>query len=286
LISRIDEHLREAVLEDLGFGDITTDAVVSEGQIARAVIICKEKGLLAGLKEVAALFSSFECKVKILAKDGEPVAPGTKILLISGPARNILRVERVALNVLTRMSGIATETHRLVELVTHVKRGVRVAATRKSPPGMAYLDKRAVMLGGGDTHRFRLDDAVLIKDNHIALAGSVSRAVRKVRAKISFIKKIEVEVSNVSDAMEAVAAGADILLVDNAPPNIVRRVVEALKQNGMRGKVLVEASGRVTSRNITDYARSGVDVVSVGSLTHSPTALDMSLEIVTKGRLG
>ena len=189
--------------------------------------------------------------------------------------------ERTVLNIMMRMSGIATETRRLVDTLREAGLDVRVAATRKTAPGLRFLDKKAVMVGGGDTHRLRLDDAVLIKDNHVAIVGSVGEAVRKAKEAVSFAKKVEVEVQTPEEALEAARCGADIVMLDNMKPDQIRRAVELLKAEGLYGRIVLEASGGINPSNILEYASTGVHVVSLGYLTHSAKALDMSLELET-----
>ncbi len=266
--------------EDVGLGDITTDAVIPEGVRAEAVILAKASGIAAGISEVSRLFSHLDCKVKPLKHDAERIRRGDKVLRISGPASSILRGERVALNLLMRMSGIATLTRRFVEAVGKIDPRVKIACTRKTAPGLRLLDKKAVQIGGGDTHRLRLDDCILIKDNHLRIVGSVEKAVKRARERVSFTKKIEVEVSSLAEAVQAIQAGADIIMLDNLSPQEVGRIVRELRKRGLRGKVAIEASGGINLENASKYARTGVDVLSVGALTHSPKALDLSLEIV------
>jgi nicotinate-nucleotide pyrophosphorylase (carboxylating) len=211
--------------------------------------------------------------------DGAEIEKGQVFLKISGDARTILSAERTMLNLLSRMSGIATATKRLVEKLRKAGLATRVAATRKSAPGLSYFDKKAVLLGGGDPHRLHLDDMILIKDNHIAIVGSVEGTVEKAKLKSSFSKKIEVEVTKASDALLAAKAGADIVMLDNFSPKQVKQAVESFKKAGFFGKVLLEASGGITEVNLLEYASTGVDVLSLGALTHSVRALDISLEI-------
>ena len=204
------------------------------------------------------------------------------MLKMHGDARTILTVERALLNLLSRMSGIATATKDLVDKLRKAKLKTRVACTRKTAPGLLYFDKKAVETGGGDTHRLHLDDMILIKDNHLAVAGDVEDAVRKAKKNASFSKKIEVEVTRAEDVLRAVKAGADIVMLDNFSPAQIRRAIELMKRDKSFRKVLLEASGGITSKNIIDYASTGVDLVSLGELTQSSRALNMSLEITTK----
>jgi nicotinate-nucleotide pyrophosphorylase (carboxylating) len=186
------------------------------------------------------------------------------------------------LNLLSRMSGIATTTRRLTEKLEKAKAKAKIAATRKTAPGLLYFDKKAVLVGGGDPHRLHLDDMVLIKDNHIAIIGSVEEAVKKAKANVSFSKKIEVEVTRVQDALKAAEAGADVIMLDNFSPKQIKEAVASLKKTGFLGKVLLEASGGITAENLLEYASTQVDLISMGELTHSVKALDISLEITPR----
>ncbi len=277
-------ELEEYLAEDLGMGDITTEAVIPEGVRIEAEILAKASGTLAGVTEASHIFIILDCKVKPFKKDGEHVRKGEKILQITGEASSILRGERVALNLLMRMSGIATLTSQFVEVARKMNPQMKIACTRKTAPGLRLLDKKAVQLGGGDTHRLRLDDAILIKDNHLRIVGSVEKAVGRAKRHASFTKKIEVEVSNLADALEAVNAGADIILLDNLTPKDVRRIVQALRAKKLRDRVTIEASGGISFDNVAEYAGTGADVLSVGALTHSAKALDVSLEVVKTTR--
>ncbi len=265
--------------EDLGFGDLTTELLLPPEMQAKAWVKAKERGIVAGVQEAVLLFELEGVEVAESLSDGGAVEPGDAVIAVKGPAKAILGVERTALNILARMSGIATATRRMVEKLDKAGYSTRVAATRKTAPGLRYFDKRAVSIGGGDTHRTRLDDAVLIKDNHLALLGSVSEAVTLARKRASFTRKIEVEVKTPAEAVEAALAHADIIMLDNMAPSQVAETMRDLQEEGAREKVLVEASGGVTEENVLDYARLGVDIVSVGALTHSSKAMDLSLDI-------
>jgi len=198
---------------------------------------------------------------------------------INGSAKALLAGERTALNILGRMAGIATTVSKTAAQVSKVNPSTRIAATRKTLPGFGELDKKAVVLGGGDTHRFRLDDCVLIKDNHLALLPSITEAVKAARSAVSFTKKIEIEIESLEGAVEAAEAGADIIMFDNMPPGEIGRCLARLSELGLREGRIYEASGGITPENVGDYAASGVDVISMGSLTHSVRALDVKLEI-------
>ncbi|RLI22219.1 carboxylating nicotinate-nucleotide diphosphorylase [Candidatus Bathyarchaeota archaeon] len=275
----IERKLHEFLKEDLGQGDITTSILIPENIKVKAEIIAKENGVVAGIEEAKILLESLGVKAKELVKDGQKVSRGKTIMKIEGDARTILTAERTLLNLLSRMSGIATATNKIIEKVKSTGYKVRIACTRKTAPGLEYFDKKAVLLGGGDTHRLHLDDMILIKDNHIAIIGDVKRAVKIAREKASFSKKIEVEASSVDDAVEAAKAGADIIMLDNFAPKDIKRTVQRLEKEKLRKRVLIEASGRINERNILEFADSGVDIISLGSLTHSVKALDISLEI-------
>ncbi len=276
----LTEKLKAFIDEDVGLGDVTTDVLLPKDIKAVAEVRAKEAGVLAGVEEVKTLFELLSLKVTHSLRDGEALNPSCVVMKVEGDARSILVAERTALNILMRMCGIATATRNLVDKLHKAGCHSRVAATRKTAPGLRFFDKKAVSVGGGDTHRLRLDDAVLIKDNHIAMVGSVQEAVLKARRATSFTKKVEVEVRSVDEAVEAVKAGADIVMLDNMTSADVGEAVNTLKRLGLRGKALLEVSGGVTQDNIIEYSEKGVDIVSLGALTHSVKALDLSLEIV------
>jgi nicotinate-nucleotide pyrophosphorylase (carboxylating) len=220
-----------------------------------------------------------DCEGNSKVRDGQEVSGGTIVLDVRGPGLGLLKVERTLLNLLSHMSGVATATAELVAVVKKNGSSARIACTRKTLPGLRYFEKRAVELGGGDTHRLRLDDAVLIKDNHLALTGSITAAVRKAKERVSFTKKIEVEATSPGQAVEAAEAGADIVLLDNMTPVQVKKSLDLLETKKLRGRLLVEVSGGITKGNIAGYAIKGVDVISVGSITNSARAIDVSLKL-------
>ena len=273
------DKIKEFLREDLGYGDITSEALIPVDQRARARLFFREPGIASGLMEASIVFKILGCTVEVLAEDGDAVEPGQTLLELEGPAAAMLSGERTALNIVGRMAGIATTTARIVDEVNEASPGTRVAATRKTLPGLRDLDKRAVEHGGGDTHRFRLDDCVLIKDNHLELVPSVTEAVLRAREAVSFTKKIEVEVRSLEEAEEAALAGADIIMFDNMAPLEMRRCLTELEERGLRKGFIYEASGGITPENAADYAASGVDVISLGALTHSVRSLDVKLEI-------
>ena len=263
--------------EDYGRGDVTTDSVIAEGQTATAEIIAKEDCVVAGLAEVLFFVKQKGLEVEQKVSDGQRVSNGTIVAKVSGDAKKMLALERVSLNIISHLSGIATTTTKAVSIAERARKGVRIAATRKTTPGLRSLEKKAVELGGGDPHRADLQDMVLIKNNHIALVGSVKKAVQLAKKKVSFSKKIEVEVSSIEDAIKAVKAGADIIMLDNMRPAEIRNAVSELKKQKLRDRIEVEASGGVNFDNLADYAKSGADIISMGLLTHSAKSIDFSM---------
>lgn len=282
----LEEKLKQLLAEDIGLGDVTSAAVVPSGLTAEAAVKAKEAGTAAGVEEAVVLAESLGLNVKAEVADGEEIRNGQSIMRLSGDARTILSVERTLLNLISRMSGIATTTKKLAEKLKKVHATARIAATRKTAPGLLYFDKKAVLIGGGDPHRLNLSDMILVKDNHIAVAGSIESAVKNAKQNASFSKKIEVEVARVADVLKAAEAGADIIMLDNFSPKQIKAAVELLKKAGFFGKILLEASGGITAGNLLDYAAAQVDIISMGELTHSVRALDVSLEITRVGNKG
>jgi nicotinate-nucleotide pyrophosphorylase (carboxylating) len=280
---RLEGILTAFLSEDMGFGDITSNALIPRGQNAVARLYFKEPGVVAGLEEVATLFSMLGCKVKLLGVDGGEVDPKEVLLEARGDAKALLAGERVALNLISHLAGIATATRNVVVKARKVNPKIRVAATRKTLPGLRDLEKKAVELGGGDTHRLRLDDCVLIKDNHLELLPNVTEAIRLAREKVSFTKKIEIEVRSTKQAEEAARAGAEIIMLDNMNPSEIKSCLNYLQSIGLKDGRLFEASGGINASNLEEYAASGVDIASLGSLTHSVRSLDVKLEIKMSG---
>ena len=276
----LKEKISKFLEEDLGQGDITSLLTVPSGTIVEAEIVAKEPGVIAGIEEVLTLLESFGFQVRSLVSDGSRVEGKATLLEIVGDARTLLSIERTLLNLLTRMSGIATATSRLIEKVRSAGYKTRIACTRKVAPGLLYFDKRAVMLGGGDTHRLHLDDLIIVKDNHLIVVGDVGEAVKRVREAVSFSKKIEIEVSTGGEALEAAKAGADIVMLDNFSPQQIKNTMVLLDRGGLRSRVLIEASGGINEQNVLEFAATGVDILSFGEITDSAKALDMSLEVV------
>ena len=271
----LEEFLRAAVREDLGrAGDITTNAIVAADRTGSATIVARESGRISGLAAAVRVFTLLDpaCEIERLVRDGDSVTAHTALATLGGALRTILTGERTALNILGRLSGIATTTSRYVANVagTHAA----IVDTRKTTPGMRALEKAAVRDGGGRNHRFGLDDAILIKDNHVALAGGVTAAIVAARAFAGHLVMIEVEVDTLEQLDEALAAGAHIVLLDNFPPEAVSEAVRRAA-----GRALLEASGGVNLQTVGAIARSGVDLISVGALTHSSANFDVALDI-------
>ncbi|MDX2031219.1 MAG: carboxylating nicotinate-nucleotide diphosphorylase [Blastocatellia bacterium] len=276
----IFDMVNKALDEDLGRGDITSRAIVRPGLKARGSFLAKQDLVLAGLEVADAAFTSFDpyLQIESAAADGEEVKEGKVFARVTGDAQMLLAAERVALNFLQRLSGIATITRRYVEAVAGT--GAKIVDTRKTTPGLRLLEKYAVTAGGGHNHRLGLDDGVLIKDNHIAMVGGVAEAVRRARETVGHLHKIEVEVASLDQVREALQARADILLLDNMAPEMVREAVEILKQREPDDRrTLTEASGGITLANVRAYAEAGVDLISIGALTHSAPAVDISFKI-------
>ncbi len=270
----IEEVVRRALSEDVGKGDLTTNALVPEYYQAQGVIYSKAKGILAGIAVAERTFYQLDPEVKIKWElmDGSELVPGTVVARIKGAGRALLTGERVALNFLQRLSGIATFTKGLCEMLKGSK--TRLVDTRKTTPGLRLLEKYAVRIGGGNNHRLGLDDGVLIKDNHIKVAGSITKAVQSARASIPHTIKIEVEVESLEQLQEALDVGAEIIMLDNMLLEMMKEAVEITA-----GRALLEASGGITEESIKNVAKTGVDLISVGAMTHSVKALDLSIDI-------
>ncbi len=265
--------------QDIGFEDITTQALIDRDLQVKAKIITRQDGVVAGAELLSYLLGEFGITTSNVKNDGTDLKTGDIVMEMDGKAQAILTMERTILNLLMRMSGIATQTSQMVEKAREGNSNILVSATRKTTPGMQFWEKEAVRIGGGDTHRYRLDDAVLIKDNHLALVGDVETAICKARVYASFTKKIEIEVESLEDAIQAAEARADIIMLDNMQVDEIEKVLNSLKERDLRDNVLIEISGGVTPDNIAEYAKTGVDIISSGYLTHSVVVLDMSLEI-------
>jgi len=264
---------QEFLNEDIGSGDITSELVIPADAKAKGRIIAKQDCILAGASEASDVFKELGAKVLRAGKDGSPVKKGDVVLETQGPARALLAGERLALNLVMRMSGIATLTNDLVRRCKKINPRVRIAATRKTTPGFRAFEKKAVVLGGGDPHRYGLDDAILIKDNHIRIAGGVREALVRAR-KRSRAKKIEIEVESAKDAHIALENGADIIMLDNFSPEDAKKLSRELKKE--KANVVIEISGGIRPDNIEEYA-SCADIISLGWLTHSYRSADFSM---------
>ncbi|HZF13662.1 MAG TPA: carboxylating nicotinate-nucleotide diphosphorylase [Thermoanaerobaculia bacterium] len=267
--------LRQALAEDLGrAGDLTSDAILPDDLMAEARIVARAPGRVAGLAAATAAFRLLDSRlaVELATADGADAAAGAALATVTGPARSLLSAERTALNLLGRLCGIATVTRDLVAAVAPY--GAKIVCTRKTTPGLRTLEKYAVRAGGGSNHRFGLDDAVLIKDNHRALAGGLRIAVERARAGVGHMVKIEVEVDTLEELQEALALGVDAVLLDNMSVETLKRAVALAK-----GKAITEASGGITPKTAPEIAATGVDLLSVGWITHSAPALDVALDV-------
>ncbi|MCX6683696.1 MAG: carboxylating nicotinate-nucleotide diphosphorylase [Methanoregula sp.] len=271
------DYLLQFIEDDAPFGDVTSASVIPD-ITCNAVIRAEQAGIIAGLQEVSILFSHFGVSVKHLAKDGDVICQNDILLLLFGDAKKILLVERTALNIIGRMSSIATQTRKMADIVSSVNPHCRVAATRKTCPGFQIFDKKAVQIGGGDPHRMNLSDGILIKDNHLALV-PLKSAIRAAK-KVSAYKKIEVEVETSDDALIAASAGADIVMLDNMSPDQVTQTITLLAREGLRDRILIELSGGITESSLKTYAALDVDMISLGFLTHSVSNFSVNLEII------
>lgn len=269
----VDNLILQALREDISSEDVTTNAVMRESKAGRADLICKQDGIIAGLDVFKRVFELLDdtAKVTFQVKDGDEVKNGQLLAVVEGDIRALLSGERTALNYLQRMSGIATYTHSVAKLLEGSN--TKLLDTRKTTPNMRIFEKYAVKVGGGYNHRYNLSDGVLIKDNHIGAAGSVKKAVEMAKEYAPFVRKIEVEVENLDMLNEALEAGADIIMLDNMTPEMMKEAVKLAK-----GKAETECSGNVTKENIQNIIDIGVDYVSSGALTHSAPILDLSLK--------
>lgn len=275
----MDDVIKFMLKEDEGFGDITSNALIPEDKTFYAKLVSKDDGILAGIEVINGMFEEYGIDILSSMDDGDKIKKGDILLELEGNTRKILLLERTALNLLMRMSGVATKTNRIVKSVNEINDKIRVAGTRKTAPALQKFDKMAISIGGGDPHRSALDDMVLIKDNHIAVVGSVEEALKRAKKNVSFSKKIEIEVENADDAVIAAKNGADIVMFDNMSPEKAQDTLDILIENGLRENVLIEISGGITEDNILDYAPLDVDIISLGSLTHQASSLNFSLDM-------
>ena len=270
----IEPQVRAALLEDLGrAGDLTTDAIVPAEARTETALAARQHGVVAGLDFALTAFRLMDpaIETRVMLPDGSRIAPGDIIATVRGPARGILTAERVALNFMSHLSGIASATRAIVDAISEHK--ARICCTRKTMPGLRAAQKYALRVGGGSNHRFGLDDAVLIKDNHVAIAGGVRPAVERARAGVGHLVKIELEVDTLAQLREALSLGVDAVLLDNMGPDMLREAVAMVA-----GRAITEASGRITPATAPAVAATGVDLISIGWLTHSATVLDIGLD--------
>ena len=268
------KELLRFLSEDIQRGDITSALLTNQKIMAK--IISREQGIVAGIGFAKNIFQLKGCTVRIFTKDGSRLKANQTILQVLGSAKSILSCERTVLNLVSRMSGIATQTNYLVSQIKKYSKKTNLYSTRKTAPGLRYFDKEAVMIGGGRKHRMTLNDMIMIKDNHLLLCNSMENIIKKARKKH---KLVEVEVENQSDAILATKYGATIVMLDNFSPAQIKKTIIALQKRKLRNKVKLEASGGVNSKNIGAYAKTGVEMISVGSVTNSVTGLDLSLEV-------
>jgi len=277
-------NLRESLVrflrEDIGQGDLTSQYTVNKDLKSSSQIICKsEIAVVAGLEEAKIIFEICNCDSKALVNDGDIVKRGIRVMKINGNTRAILKAERTALNLIMRMSGIATDTKKFVDVVKTVSKDIKVMGTRKTAPGLRYFDKKSIILGGGHSHRNTLDELILIKDNHLAVTTSIQSAITNARLKAGKNMMIECEVSNTKSSIEAIKSGADIIMLDNFTPEMAQKTISYLRKSGLREKVLIEISGGVNISNIKDYALALPDMISIGILTHSSNSIDFSMKM-------
>jgi len=272
--TNIKKELLRFISEDIQGGDITS--VLLPKKKIKAKIISRQEGVLAGVKFAGSIFRLKGCNVKIIKKDGAKLKSNQIILQISGNAGTVLSCERTALNLLSRMSGIATQTNFLVSKIRKINTKTKLYSTRKTAPGLRFFDKEAIMIGGGHKHRMSLNDMVMIKDNHLLVTNSMKGIIKNARKRH---KHVEVEVENQRDAILAASSGATIVMLDNFSPVQIKKTITALQKKKLRNKVKLEASGGINSKNISAYAKTGVDIISVGSITNSVKGLDLSLEV-------
>ena len=270
------KELLRFLSEDVRSGDITSALLTKKKIVAK--IISRQQGVIAGIKFAKNLFQLKGCTVKAFVKDGAKVKRNQKILQVSGNTQSVLSCERTVLNLLSRMSGIATQTNFLVSKIRSVSKKTSLYSTRKTAPGLRIFDKEAVKIGGGHKHRMALDEMIMIKDNHLVLCNSMEDIIKQAQKKR---KRVEIEVENQKDALLAAKMGASIIMLDNFIPAEIKRTIAVLRKKKMRNKVKLEASGGISSKNIIAYAKTGVDMISVGSITNSVSALDLSLEIIS-----
>jgi nicotinate-nucleotide pyrophosphorylase (carboxylating) len=276
----IKQKLKSYLIEDTAFVDISSKSIPKDS-VSNAKILAKSDGYLAGLEEFEILFSLLNVEIKLRKNDGDPIQTGDIIAELTGKTIDILLGERVALNLLSHMSAITTTTRKFVKKIEESAKNIKIACTRKTLPGLRIFQKKAVALGGGDTHRFNLDDMILLKSTHLKFfQGNVAKLLKQTKLEASFTKKIEIEVEKVEDVITAVKNGADVIMLDNMNPDTVQDAMNLLKQQNLRDQVIIEVSGNITQENIVDYLISEPDIISTSILTQKPTDfVDISLQL-------
>ena len=271
----VDEDIKKWLAKDVPYWEITANLIPNSK--AKGKIYAKQDGIIAGLPFVKRVFEIVGTEFESLVEEGARVSKKTTIASVKGDIHNLLQAERLALNILGRMSGIATQTEIMIQVARKNNENIRICATRKTVPGLSKYDKYAVFIGGGDTHRFNLSDMILLKENHLRMFSSISEAVTKAKETISFSKKIEVEVQNEEQAIEAIKAGADIVMLDNFSPQQAKHVISKIK--AINDSILIELSGNISLDNLEIYSFEGIDLISSGALTHSVKNFDLSMLI-------
>ncbi len=274
---KLDEFIRDALMEDINYYDITTDNLIDEADVSSSRFICKEDGVLCGIEIAKRVFEILDHEIEFtsLKSDSQQICKGEVIAVASGKTRSLLKGERTALNILQRLSGIASKTKRISNSVSGS--GARVVDTRKTTPNLRFLEKYAVKCGGGYNHRYNLSHSVMIKDNHIKACGGIKNSVQKIRDSIGHTEKIEVEVKDQNELIEALESKVDIVMLDNMSPDEVKSCTRICRE--MDERVVIEVSGNIDEGNICEYANAGVDVISIGALTHSFKSLDISMKL-------
>lgn len=273
--TELELALKRFLDEDVGNGDISSKLLPIK--TIRAKIISKQNAIIAGTNFAKMIFDLNECYVKVLKKDGENIKSGDTILIIKGIASTILKCERTVLNLLSRMSGIATHTNEIIQIAKNINPSIKIYATRKTAPGLRYFDKEAVKIGGGMKHRMDLSETVMLKDNHIIVYGSITDLIKKAKSKYEVI---ETEVDNIEDAILATKSGSNIIMLDNFSTHMINDTITKLLKLGIRKNIKIEASGGINIKNIHEYAKTNVDYISIGAITNSVIGIDLSLEIM------
>ncbi len=277
----LEQKLLRFLQEDLEFGDITTE--ITPDKVVQANLISKDQGFVSGLEFAQILLKAVGLEVKLTKKDGDPINNKDIVMTINGSSKVILMVERTVLNIIMRLSGITTQTRNLVDIVSNSNLPIRIASTRKTTPGFRYFEKYAVKTGGGDTHRWSLSDEILIKENHIAIFKdeSIKNILTKYQKLSSFSKKIDIEVETLDEFDNILDLHPDVIMLDNFTPEMIQQAISLMNDNVSGSKPLIEISGGITSENINKFLINGIDIISIGALTHSVKSLDFSLNIQT-----